>query len=297
LNSSQFKLLFIFTYAVFTSFAFAERCQAKEVPNIQLATVYKSSLKKPIKIDEYYISEKLDGIRGFWNGKKLLTRAGNFIHPPVWFTKNWPNSFIDGELWSGRGEFEKISSCVRKRKPQNMPQKSCWQKIRFMIFDLPKHSGTFSQRIENMKQITETTNSLYLLAIKQEKTNSISSLHQQLANIVNMGGEGLMLHHQDAHYKTGRSDALMKLKQHNDAEAIVIAHIKGKGKYKNKLGSLKVRMPSGLTFKIGSGFSDIQRQNPPKLGSTVTYKYIGKTARGVPRFASFLRIRKLPYTK
>jgi len=166
-----------------------------------------------------------------------------------------------------------------------------------MIFDLPKHSGTFSQRIENMKKITETTSSPYLLAIKQEKTNSVSSLHQQLANIVRMGGEGLMLHHQTALYKTGRSNALMKLKQYNDAEAIVIAHFKGKGKYKNKLGSLKVKMPSGLTFKIGSGFSDMQRQNPPKLGSTITYKYIGKTARGVPRFASFLRIRKLPYTK
>jgi len=297
MNSPLIKLLFSFTCTIFTYCTFSVQCQAKEVPNIQLATVYKSSLKKQIKIDEYYISEKLDGIRGFWNGKKLLTRAGNLIHTPVWFTKDWPNSYLDGELWSGRGEFEKISSCVRKRKPQNLPKKSCWQKIRFMIFDLPKHSGTFSQRIENMKNIIETTNSPYLLIIEQKKTSSVSSLHQQLSNIVNMGGEGLMLHHQAAHYKTGRSNNLMKLKQYNDAEAIVIAHIKGKGKYKNKLGSLKVKMPSGLTFKIGSGFSDIQRQNPPKLGSTVTYKYIGKTAGGVPRFASFLRVRKLPYTK
>ena len=106
-----------------------------------------------------------------------------------------------------------------------------------------------------------------------------------------------MLHHQKAHYKTGRSNDLMKLKRHDDAEAIVIGYIAGKGKYKNKLGSLKVKMPSGLIFKIGSGFTDQQRNEPPAIGSTITFKYIGKTVRGVPKFASFLRVRALPQTQ
>ena len=165
------------------------------------------------------------------------------------------------------------------------------------MFDLPQYMGTFSQRIKKMNNLVEVTNSNYLLAIKQEKIGSITLLHQRLSKVVNMGGEGLMLHHQDAHYKTGRSNDLMKLKRHDDAEAIVIGYIAGKGKYKNKLGSLKVKMPSGLIFKIGTGFTDQQRNEPPKIGSTVTFKYIGKTVRGVPKFASFLRVRALPQTQ
>jgi DNA ligase-1 len=289
LNSFLLKFLCILIFCLLSI-----QSQAKEVPKIQLATLYKSDIEKPLAINEYFISEKLDGIRGYWNGEKMFTRTGNLIHTPEWFTQDWPNRYIDGELWSNRSEFEKISSCVRKHKPHQQQNISCWQKIRFMIFDLPKHSGTFSQRVKQMNSLIKITNSPYLLAIKQGKTTSITALHEQLTSIVNLGGEGLMLHHQEAHYKTGRSDALMKLKQYEDAEAIVIAHIEGKGKYKNKLGSLKVKMPSGLIFKIGSGFTDKQRQKPPVVGSTVTYKYIGKTARGVPRFASFLRIRKLP---
>jgi DNA ligase-1 len=289
LNSFTLKFLCLFIYCIICL-----QVQAKDVPKIQRSTVYKSNLKKPINISEYFISEKLDGIRGFWNGKNLFTRGGNIIHTPVWFTKDWPNTYIDGELWSNRGEFEKISSCVRKHKPHKPQKVSCWQKIHFMLFDLPKNLGTFAHRIERMNNLVEITNSVYLLVIKQEKINSIALLHQRLANIVNMGGEGLMLHHQAAHYKAGRSHDLMKLKQHDDAEAIIIAHIEGKGKYRNKMGSLKVKMPSGLLFKIGSGFTDKQRQKPPAIGSTVTFKYIGKTARGVPKFASFLRVRKSP---
>jgi len=270
------------------------QCQAKESPKIQLATVYKEDINKPVSIGEYFISEKLDGIRGFWNGKNLFTRGGNLIYAPVWFTQDWPNEYIDGELWSDRGEFEKISSCVRKHKPDEQQKTSCWLKIHFMMFDLPKHLGTFSQRIKQMNHLVEITNNAYLLAIKQEKINSITLLHQRLSNIVKIGGEGLMLHHQEARYKEGRSTDLMKLKQHDDAEAIVIAHLEGKGKYRNKMGALKVKIPSGLIFKIGSGFTDKQRQKPPPIGSTVTFKYIGKTARGVPKFASFLRIRQRP---
>jgi DNA ligase-1 len=291
-NLFTLKFLFILISCILSA-----QCQAEESPNIQLATVYKPDDKKPINIDEYFISEKLDGIRGFWNGKKLFTRRGNIIYAPAWFIKNWPNTHIDGELWSNRGEFEKISSCARKHKPLQQENISCWRKLHFMIFDLPKNLSAFNQRIQKMTNLVKITDSAYFLAVKQEKVNSIALLNQKLSTVVNLGGEGLMLHHKDAYYKAGRSNKLLKLKRYDDAEAIVIAHIKGKGKYKNKLGSLKVELLSGLTFKIGTGFTDKQRKNPPAIGSTVTFKYIGKTARGVPKFASFLRVRKPPSTQ
>jgi DNA ligase-1 len=278
---------------IFSSFFLWPQGYTSELPKIQLATPYQVESKTPIKISEYFISEKLDGIRGYWNGKNLLTRGGNHIHTPKWFTQGWPKTYLDGELWSKRSEFEKISSCVRKHAPQQKITISCWQKIRFMVFDLPKHSGTFSERIKQMKAEVAITDNHYWQVIKQEKVNSLAILNQRLADVVEKGGEGLMLHHQAAYYKIGRSQDLIKLKQYDDSEAIVVAYIAGKGKYKNMMGSIRVKMKSGLLFKIGSGFTDEQRKNPPKIGSTITFKYIGKTARGVPKFASFLRVRTL----
>ena len=99
-----------------------------------------------------------------------------------------------------------------------------------------------------------------------------------------------MLHLEDAHYKVGRSSSIMKLKIYLDAEAVVIEHVNGKGKYKNMLGALLVKTPEGLLIKIGTGFTDKQRSNPPVIGSTITYQYVGKTLKGVPRFASFKRM-------
>lgn len=272
-----------------TFFVVATVCaETKVAPKIQLATLY----KKPINIKEYWVSEKLDGIRGYWNGTTLKTRSGNMINTPQWFTKNWPKVHLDGELWSQRGQFEKISSCVRKKVPNQQENISCWKNIRFMIFDLPKNPGTFSQRFTTIKRLKHKTQSIYFSVVKQVRVDSIKTLNQRLKNIVASGGEGLMLHHQKAYYKKGRSNALMKLKQYNDAEAVVIAYIAGKGKYNNQLGSLQVKMPSGLIFKIGTGFTDSQRASPPAIGSIITYKYIGKTTRGVPRFASFIRVKQ-----
>jgi DNA ligase-1 len=278
---------FIQIFCIFC-FLLTAHAETKITPQIQLATLYKQS----ISIEEYWVSEKLDGIRGYWDGRTLKTRSGNLINTPLWFTQDWPKTHIDGELWSKRSQFEKISSCVRRKTPNQQENVSCWKSIRFMIFDLPKHSGTFNQRIITMKRLKDKTNNDYIFPIKQKRIASVSLLNQQLTAVVTHGGEGLMLHHQGAYYKEGRSNALMKLKQYKDAEAIVITHHAGKGKYTNKLGSLEVRMPSGLTFKVGSGFTDSQRENPPPIGSIITYKYIGKTTRGVPRFASFLRIRE-----
>jgi DNA ligase-1 len=246
------------------------------------------TMRESIKVNNYWVSEKLDGIRGYWNGKQLYTRNGNLIKTPKWFTKGWPNTPFEGELWSKRSEFESISSCVLRHKIID----NCWQNLRLMIFDLPNHEGNFTDRIIAMRKLIQDAHSPYLRMIKQIKFASSNELYKHLDFIVINNGEGLMLHHKDSLYKQGRNKQLMKLKKYQDAEAVVIKHISGKGKYTNMLGSLLVETKDGIQFKIGSGFSDEQRKYPPPINSTVTYRYIGKTKRGVPRFASFMRIRK-----
>jgi DNA ligase-1 len=54
-------------------------------------------------LSDYWLSEKYDGIRGFWDGRQLLSRNGKVFNPPAWFVKDWPSAAFEGELWAGRG--------------------------------------------------------------------------------------------------------------------------------------------------------------------------------------------------
>ena len=256
---------------------------AQQKPEIQQAKTYKSVED----ISQYWLSEKLDGMRGYWDGKQLLTRQGNIIHSPKWFTKHWPTTVMDGELWLTRNQFQATLSCVRKMHIDE----NCWRKVHFMIFDLPKHKGTFTERITSMKELTTSSSSPYLVMVKQFKLKTTAQLESELNKIIANQGEGLMLHLGSAYYHVGRTANIMKLKKHQDAEAVVIDHLNGKGKYQGMLGALKVQTPLGIEFKIGSGFSDDERANPPPIGSIITYKYNGKTQAGIPRFARYFRIK------
>jgi len=194
---------------------------------------------------------------------------------------------MDGELWIARQNFEKVSGIVRTQDANNLQ----WQLVTYMIFDLPQNKSPFKQRISAMKKLVADNDSQYLAMIKQQKLTTNKALQKLLKEVVEQQGEGLMLHHQGALYKTKRNNDLMKLKMYEDAEATVIAHIPGKGKYKGQLGSLLVETDSGIRFKLGTGFSDEERKNPPAIGSVVTYRFTGKTRNNIPRFASYMRIR------
>jgi DNA ligase-1 len=245
----------------------------------------------PANIDPkpYLISEKFDGVRGLWDGKTMRTRAGNVIAAPAWFTARLPKQALDGELWIARGQFEKLSGVVRKAAPVDDE----WRQVKYLVFELPDAPGNFAQRYEAIKRIVAEANFAQLAAVEQFRVADNAALKRKLDEIVRAGGEGLMLHRADAPYVTGRNDALLKLKPLDDAEAKVIGHVPGKGKYAGKLGALQVETADGKRFQIGTGFSDAQRANPPPIGAQVTYTYRGLTKNGLPRFASFLRVREL----
>jgi DNA ligase-1 len=261
---------------------FTHNVISTELPPLSLAKEYQSD----IDISQYWISEKLDGIRAYWDGKQLLTRQGNLIHAPDWFTNQLPNEPLDGELWRGRGEFEKTVSTVLSHQADDQQ----WRHIRYMVFDLPASKHIFEQRLKHLKQLLKDKQSVVQL-IPHWQVKSDQSLQQSLQSIMKNKGEGLMLHRANSRYQRGRNNDILKLKPFNDAEAIVLAYKKGKGKYLGQLGSLLVKDLSGNTFYIGSGFTDQQRQNPPAIGSVITFRYNGLTAKGVPRHARFLRIR------
>ena len=280
---ATFPLLLLFLILLFGP---ATPAVAGEPPPLLLAKPYTDD----IDVRDYWVSEKLDGVRAYWDGRRLLSRRGNVFQAPAWFTEGFPPHPLDGELWLGRGAFEATVSAVRKQRPVAAE----WRQLSYQVFELPGAAGDFSQRLARLERIVAAVNSPYLKLIPQQRLKDQAALQRKLDEVVAGGGEGLMLHRADSLYATGRGGALLKLKTYQDAEAVVIAHLPGKGRNLGRLGALLVEMPDGKQFKIGSGFSDQERENPPPIGALVSYKYYGLSRRGIPRFASFLRIRQPP---
>jgi DNA ligase-1 len=246
-----------------------------------------NSYQRGIDLAAYWISEKYDGVRGYWDGKKLWTRGGEIIKAPAWFVKDWPDTAMDGELWAGRGNFAVAVSTVRMQTPDD----GAWRKMRFMVFDLPAHGGVFDVRLRVLKLLVRQIDLPWVQAVRQVKVGSHQALLAMMQKVVSEGGEGLMLHRGASLYRAERNDDLLKLKPFDDAEARVIAYVPGKGKYQGQLGALLVETAQGLRFKLGSGFSDAERAAPPPIGAIVTYRYRGVNQSGIPRFATFLRVR------
>ncbi|MBC8325929.1 MAG: DNA ligase [Verrucomicrobia subdivision 3 bacterium] len=253
-----------------------------EPPKLLLAKTWDESIDPA----GWWISEKYDGVRGFWDGKSLWTRGGHPIVAPDYFLAELPTGLaLDGELWLGRRQFEETLSTVRRQIPDDR-----WRRMHFMIFDAPKIKGTFEQRTAFLKTKLPSS-SRQVQLVPQWRCQGRAHLIAERDRIVKAGGEGLMIREPESIYEGKRSGTLLKVKTHEDAEATVIGHKPGKGKFTGMLGSLRVRAKDGREFSIGTGFTNAQRKNPPPIGAVVTYRYRGLTKNGLPRFPSFWRLR------
>jgi DNA ligase-1 len=236
----------------------------------------------------WLVSEKYDGVRALWDGRALRFRSGAPIAAPAWFMRRLPPIALDGELWLDRGRFEALCGIVRRAVPDD----GGWQALRYLLFELPGAAGSFAARAARLQQLALDAGWPQLVAVPQARLPSARALQQRLDDVLAAGGEGLMLHRADAPYHTGRSPALLKLKPQHDDEAQVIGHVPGRGRHAGRLGALQVRTAAGIVFLLGTGFSDADREAPPPPGTWVSYRHRGHTAEGVPRFASYLRVRE-----
>ncbi|ESK91269.1 dna ligase [Moniliophthora roreri MCA 2997] len=235
----------------------------------------------------WWISEKLDGVRTFYDGKGMVSRLGNPFTPPKWFLDKLPKDVtLDGELFGGRGEFQSTVSIV---KTVNSPH---WQKITFQVFDIPSRGNEpFEKRIEFLKKLfgkDGSHESDKVVVVEHEKAKNREHVLEKLKEIEALGGEGLMLRKPGSEYEGRRSGTLLKVKTFYDAEAIVMGYEDGKNKYKGVTGSLVCKMESGKKFNVGSGLTDKQRKDPPKIGTIITYRFQELTKDGVPRFPTFV---------
>lgn len=226
----------------------------------------------------WLMSEKLDGLRAYWTGSEFQSRNGNVFHAPAWFAACLPTYALDGELWVGRGRFQDAVSIVRGHDSGDR-----WESVRFLTFDAPDHPGAFEDRLAALPRTAWTC------PIEQQICRGVDHLREELARVELRGGEGLMLRAPGSLYERKRSSTLLKVKTFHDAEATVVGHEPGKGKHAGRLGALVCTF-QGATFGVGTGFTDADRENPPAIGSVITFSYQELTRDGVPRFPTFVRL-------
>ncbi len=231
----------------------------------------------------WWMSEKLDGVRAYWNGETFFSRQGNEYLAPDWFTEGLPTTPLDGELWIGRGKFQKTVSIVRRQD-----RGEAWKDVKYVIFDAPEFEGKFEERYAHFFATFPAGEHPYATALLHELCESHEHLSEELERVEALKGEGLMLRKAGSKYVGSRSSTLLKVKTFHDAEAKVEGYMGGKGKHRDRIGSLKLITPEGVRFSCGSGLSDAERESPPEIGTIVTYRFQELTDAGIPRFPTYV---------
>ncbi|MGH7193000.1 MAG: DNA ligase [Candidatus Saccharimonadales bacterium] len=256
-------------------------------PSLLLAHTWQNDLD----LTDWWMSEKLDGVRAYWDGRQFISRLGNVYHAPDYFIAGMPDVPLDGELWLGRKAFQRCVSVVRRQDKNDL-----WRSVRFLVFDLPAADGPFEERLAQLRDCLTSSQPPFAEIHTHERCRGADHLRDELARVEALGGEGLMLRQPGSRYETGRSATLLKVKTFHDAEARVVDHLPGTGRHKGRLGAVVVELRDGTNFSIGTGFSDAQRERPPAIGSMVTFRYQELSDRGVPRFPSFVRVHQAAAT-
>lgn len=259
-----------------------ERADSKDGPPMLLAESWDNAQD----LAGWWMSEKLDGVRAYWDGRQFVSRQGNLYHAPDWFVEGLPAEPLDGELWIGRKAFQRTVGIVRRQDKTDL-----WNEVKYLVFDAPGHGGSFEERMAHLAAEIGKWKSKFTSILDHSVCKGVDHLREELKRVEALGGEGLMLRQPGSKYVAGRSSTLLKVKSFLDAEAVVIGHEPGRGKHTGRLGALVAKLPSGKTFSVGTGFTDKERAAPPAVGSTITFRYQEFSDGGIPRFPSFVRSR------
>lgn len=292
-------------------------------------------LSKKLNISEppigWWASEKWDGIRALWDGEKMISRGSGvgkpkvYTYVPEWFKNTLPPGIpLDGEIWIGRGLFQKTSrlSTIKPGKSYTSEQiENIWSgdtdpPVVFKIFDIPNDPRPFERRMAFLQTIVKDRKVCWnklaypgkkvfpLQFTEQVKIKTMEQLVNLYTKLTSEGAEGIMLRAPGSPYQTKRSKYMLKYKIKEDAECILREYILGDGKYTGMLGSLKCELmtdgrPNGIFTQIGTGLNDSQRENYNNpnsaefmpIGSVISFSYMEMTKEGVPRHPVYRGIR------
>lgn len=151
-----------------------------------------------------WISEKLDGVRAFWDGRQLWSRRGKVWNAPAWFLAQLPPDLpLDGELWIGRGQFEYTSGVCRSSRQDD------WERVQYMVFDTPgwpdepvearwdrlrthftRLSSDEMQTPPSVRHLGLLTQSAGVYFVEQVQCTGQAHLDAVLQHVLECGGEG-----------------------------------------------------------------------------------------------------------
>lgn len=226
------------------------------------------------------LSEKFDGVRAVWDGEKLVSRNGLAFNAPGWFLSGLPRDVpLDGELWGGRGCFQKTAGVVRSGYGD-------WSCINFMVFDCID-AGPYTARL---KRIQATDLPDHCRIVDQVPCGSTADFDRFECGVVSNGGEGVVLRDPAGFYEQGRTKTVLKYKRARDAEGTVLGYTEGRGRFFGAVGALVCEF-NGLRFKLSAGLDDELRYHPPSIGTMVTFSFSDLTVRGIPRHPVFIGSR------
>lgn len=277
----------------------------------------------------WFASEKLDGVRCYWDGgisrgmKKteipyannksederfveepicsgLWSSLGNIIFAPDDFLDGLPSIPLDGELWSGRRQFQRTTSIVSKITPN--PEE--WEKISFNVFDSPDYAQVFDngrlnnthfkkqmdlneclrfvrsrinykprwwtfektqKHLETILEVDngEVSNCNRVQLIPQLRMDNMGVIDDFLSLVLEKQGEGVVYRHPKSYWEPTRSHMSVKLKPYHDAEGVVQGYIWGRETDK---GSKLLGLMGALVVNYNgkrlelSGFTDAERK-------------------------------------
>jgi DNA ligase-1 len=254
-----------------------------------------------------YIQPKVDGLRCLAINGQAYSRKMKLIpnkHVQQVFSELNLNGF-DGELMVDGG-FNSVQSAIMSE--DGTPD------FYLVSYDMWDVEGGYSTRNTQLINAVERCGSSYVKLCPTEVVTTPQEAENALQRFIGEGFEGGIIRSIDGKYKQGRSTLkegyLLKLKRFFDDEALVTGFEekltntntkevdeRGYAKRSSKkdglvpagtLGSLVVEW-KGETFKIGSGFTDEQRQeiwdNKDKyLGKWITFQYQEVSDYNIPRF-------------
>ena len=305
---------------------------AKELQIGMIIKKDKTKYSKPPK--GWLMAEKFDGFRALFlyeiiNDEpvgKFYSRNNKPFNAPDWFLESMPpynllqDKILDGELWAGRDNFQFMGP-VRKKIP--IPEE--WLSIQYQVYDVIGENIPFVQRLKDLKKIVNFTQKAWNIRLKNEefylpneetiepplifaqqtKIKSEKMMREYYQNIIDNGGEGIIIKHPESLYENGRSSYMLKVKPAFDRECIITDYKLGEGKYTGLLGSfickplinhdtyMSIDQDENHIFTL-SGMDDKIRNNfqtTHPIGTIINYECSGFTDKGVPRFGRYVRIR------
>lgn len=247
-----------------------------------------------------FIQPKLDGLRCINNGGTMISRNGKAFVSVDHLTQH--HSLLDGELYTHeyKDDFNKIVSLCKKTKPTKEDLVESEKMIEFWAYDLPNHSGGFSERFKALQRVVSEINNSKIKVVPTYEVKSKEDVEKYHTMFLEQGYEGSIIRIDLGNYENKRSKQLLKKKDFYDGEFEIVDFEEGKGNRSGTAGNVILRLKDGRTFGAGiKGTREFVRElflrKDALKGKMATIKYFQETPDGIPRFGVATGIDRFGY--